>query len=108
MKLFAFLLSFSILSGIYAQELPVELQTPGIVSVNRLPMKASAFAFETMELAKQGSRERSKYFLSLNGPWKFNWVQDPRKRPLNFFKTGFNDSAWNNFNVPANWELNGY
>jgi beta-galactosidase len=108
MKLFAFLFSFSILSGIYAQELPVELQTPGIVSVNRLPMKASTFAFETMELAKQGSRERSKYFLSLNGPWKFNWVQDPRKRPLDFFKTGFNDSAWNNFNVPANWELNGY
>ena len=71
-------------------------------------MKASAFAYENRELAMQGSRERSKNFISLNGTWNFNWVQDPRQRPTEFYKTDFDDTGWDHFKVPANWELNGY
>ncbi len=91
-----------------AQDLPGELQTPEVVSVNRMPMRAQAFAFETKALAGQREKERSQFFLSLNGAWKFNWVQDPRKRPQDFYKTSFDDAAWTNFTVPANWELHGY
>lgn len=94
--------------SLWAQSLPVELQTPEIVSENRMPMRATAFAFENRTLAKAGDREKSDFFLSLNGTWKFNWVQDPRKRPLNFYETSFDDAGWDNFKVPANWELNGY
>ncbi len=95
-------------SGAAAQELPSELQTPDIVSVNRMPMRASAFAFESRALAEARGKEGSAYFLSLNGNWKFHWVQDPRKRPAAFYQPGYNDSAWTNFPVPAHWELNGY
>jgi len=91
-----------------AQQLPSELQTPEVVSLNRMPMRASAFAFENRELANKRAKEKSDYFLSLNGTWKFNWVKDPRKRPMDFYKTDFNDEKWDNFKVPANWELNGY
>ena len=91
-----------------AQQLPTELQTPDIVSENRLPMRASAFAFESRELAAKKQKEQSGYFISMNGDWKFNWVQDPRKRPADFYKTDFDDAGWKNFKVPANWELNGY
>jgi beta-galactosidase len=91
-----------------AQELPTELQTPEIVSVNRLPMRAQAFAFENQELASERAKEKSQYFISLNGTWKFNWVKDPRKRPTDFFQTSFDDTKWDNFKVPANWETNGY
>ncbi|NIG55168.1 glycoside hydrolase family 2 TIM barrel-domain containing protein [Chitinophaga sp. Cy-1792] len=91
-----------------AQQLPTELQTPEVVSVNRMPMRASAFAFENPSLAQQREKEKSANFLSLNGTWKFNWVQDPRKRPQDFYKPDFNDSGWDNFKVPANWEVNGY
>ncbi len=94
--------------SLHAQQLPIELQTPEIVSVNRMPMRASAFAFENRELAQQREKEKSTYFLSLNGAWKFNWVQDPRQRPVDFYKKDFNDAAWNDFKVPANWEVNGY
>ncbi|MCF3111665.1 DUF4981 domain-containing protein [Niabella sp. CC-SYL272] len=90
------------------QTLPTELQTPEVVSVNRMPMRANAFAFETKDLAEKREKERSKYFISLNGNWRFNWVQDPNKRPKDFYKTDFDDSKWNNFPVPANWEVNGY
>lgn len=91
-----------------AQDLPIELQTPEIVSVNRLPMRASAYAFETRALAEKRKKENSAYFISLNGQWKFNWVKDPRQRPTDFFQTKFDDSKWDNFKVPANWETNGY
>lgn len=91
-----------------AQQLPVELQTPSIVSENRMPMRASSFAFENAELAAKRAKESSAYFLSLNGLWKFNWVQDPRKRPDDFYRTDFDDAGWKDFPVPANWELHGY
>lgn len=92
----------------FAQKLPDELQTPSIVSVNRMPMRASAFAYENLALAKQREKEKSAYFQSLNGSWKFNWVKDPRQRPQEFYRTDFDDSKWVNFKVPANWELHGY
>ena len=103
-----FLIMILVVWSLKAQQLPVELQTPEIVSVNRMPMRASAFAYENTELAAKRNKEKSDYFLSLNGTWKFNWVKDPRKRPMDFYKTDFNDAAWDNFKVPANWEVNGY
>jgi len=71
-------------------------------------MRAQAYGFENRELAEKRLKEKSDYFLSLNGNWKFNWVQDPRKRPADFFQTSFDDSKWDNFKVPSNWETNGY
>jgi beta-galactosidase len=106
-KLLLLALTTASLPG-FAQQLPFQLQTPEVVSVNRMPMRASAFAFENMLLAEKREKEQSAFFLSLNGQWKFNWVQDPRKRPLDFYKTDFNDASWSNFKVPANWEVNGY
>ena len=91
-----------------AQSIPSELQTPEVVAVNRMPMRANAFAFEARALAEKREKELSKYFISLNGSWRFNWVQNPKDRPADFYKTDFNDSKWVNFPVPANWEVNGY
>lgn len=89
-------------------QLPSELQTPEVVAINRMPMRAAAFAYENRTLATKREKEQSDYFLTLNGQWKFNWVKDPRKRPEEFYKTEFNDSKWDDFKVPANWETNGY
>jgi len=110
MKKHTIIFSIMVLLGLHtsAQQLPVELQTPEVVSLNRMPMRASAFAYENADLAAKRNKEKSDYFISLNGTWKFNWVKDPRKRPLDFYKTDFNDAAWDNFKVPANWEVNGY
>jgi beta-galactosidase len=107
-KLFAFLFALLVVIPLQAQQLPPEVLTPQIVEINRMPMRAASFAFENRTLAEQRQKEKSEYFLSLNGTWKFNWVQDPRKRPTDFFKTDFSDANWDNFKVPANWEVNGY
>lgn len=90
--------------------LPTELQTPSVVEINRLPMRANAFSFEDASVADSFDKEKSANYFSLNGTWRFNFVTDPRTRPQDFYKTDFNDktAGWTNFQVPANWEVNGY
>lgn len=89
-------------------QLPAELQTPELISINRMPMRASAFAFENMQMAKAFDKEKSAKYFSLNGAWKFNWVKDPNQRPQNFYDPSYDDSKWDNFRIPASWEVNGY
>ena len=91
----------------YAQTFK-EWQDPEINAVNRVPMHADFFAYESTELAAKGMKELSENFMSLNGNWKFNWVEHADARPEGFWKTGFNDKGWVDFPVPGVWELNGY
>lgn len=81
---------------------------PNVNEINRAPMHTSFFAYENEQLAINGQKEASVNFLTLNGTWKFNWVKDADMRPLDFFKTGFNDKGWSQMPVPGIWELNGY
>ncbi|MBD3349949.1 MAG: DUF4981 domain-containing protein, partial [Candidatus Lokiarchaeota archaeon] len=50
----------------------------------------------------------SKYYKSLNGHWKFNWVKKPTDRPIDFYQKEYNDSNWNIIEVPSNWQMHGY
>ncbi|MBD5362915.1 MAG: DUF4981 domain-containing protein [Bacteroides sp.] len=85
-----------------------EWQGPQVNAVNRLPMHSAYFAFENDEAAKKSDKTLSANFMSLNGPWKFNWVKDLNSRPKDFWRTDFNDKGWDELQVPAVWELNGY
>ena len=85
-----------------------EWKDPRINAVNRAPMHANYFAYESAEAAKKGIKENSANFMTLNGTWKFNWVKDADSRPTDFWKTGFNDKGWNDIPVPGVWELHGY
>ncbi len=70
-----------------------------VLAKNRMPSRASF----TPYLNSKGDRS-----LSLDGTWKFNWTKTPQEQPEDFFKTSFNDTAWKNFQVPGDWEVNGY
>jgi beta-galactosidase len=94
------------LCGQSSQDNTPEWKNPGITSVNRLPMKAHFFAFESQALADSRNKEQSAYFLSLNGTWKFRWVEKPADTTAGFYAENFDDSRWDNFSVPANWEFN--
>ena len=75
---------------------------------NRLPMHASYFVFENEQLAKTGDWKLSSNYQNLNGEWKFKWVEKPDDLPKSFESTGFDDSGWDKFRIPATWEVNGY
>ena len=85
-----------------------EWRDPEVNAVNRAPMHANYFAYESPDAARAGVKEESDNFLSLNGMWKFNWVRNADQRPDDFYRLGYNDSAWDELKVPAVWELNGY
>lgn len=76
--------------------------------VNRLKLHTAFFAYENDEKAIVGKKENSANYLSLNGDWKFNWVANADQRPTDFYRPGFDDSAWKTMKVPGLWELNGY
>ena len=91
--------------GVQAQS--NEWQDPRVNEVNRLPMHSHYFAFEN-DKAAQRSPEQAANYMTLNGVWKFNWVKDADARPTDFWKTDYNDKAWDSMPVPGMWELNGY
>jgi len=83
-------------------------ENPEVIQVNAEKPHATMYAYRTLDAAKSFDRANSKNFMLLNGVWKFNWVPKPADRPLDFFKTTFDDSAWKTIPVPSNWEIEGY
>jgi len=84
-----------------------EWQDPEVNAVNRQPMHASFFAYESDTAAKNG-KELSRRFLPLDGEWRFDWTRDADRRPKDFFRTDFDDGSWATMPVPGLWELHGY
>lgn len=105
-KLIFALLAVSSFSGATAQNFR-EWQDPNVNQVNRAPMHASFFAFESLEASLQ-DKQLSDNYLDLNGTWKFNWQKDAVNYVSDFYKTTFNDETWGTMPVPGMWELNGY
>ncbi len=85
-----------------------EWQDPQLNAISRAPMRASYFAYPSVEAARAGQKETAANFLSLNGMWKFNWVKNENDRPVDFYRVDFEDQYWVDFPVPGLWELNGY
>lgn len=77
-------------------------------NVNRFATRTSFFAYENREAALKGDREKSSNFLSIEGDWHFQWVENADQRPTDFFRTDYDDAAWKTMRVPGIWELNGY
>ena len=85
-----------------------EWQNPEVNAVNRAPMHANFFAYESTDAATLAVKEQSSNFMTLNGTWKFFWVKDSNARPTDFWRTDYNDKGWSNMPVPGVWELNGF
>lgn len=85
-----------------------EWQDPQVNEINRAPMHSTFFAYEDLESASVSVKEKSANYMTLNGTWKFFWVANADERPTDFYRLGYNDKGWDDMQVPAVWELNGY
>ncbi len=68
---------------------------------------------ENTSVFEEGQEEGHAYYLapdhlSLNGPWRFLFVETPEEVPQQFFASNFRDSKWATIQVPSNWEMQGY
>ena len=53
-------------------------------------------------------RKNGTFRLSLNGKWKFHYVETFADRPTDFMMDRVDASRWPDINVPGNWELQGF
>lgn len=70
-----------------------EWQDPNVNAINRAPMHTNYFAYESEQAALKGCRLASDNYMTLNGTWKFNWVENADQRPTDFYKADFNDKV---------------
>ncbi|MDE6366829.1 MAG: hypothetical protein K2L33_04505, partial [Muribaculaceae bacterium] len=66
-----------------------EWEDCGALGYNKELPHAYFFNFSSVENALKVLPENSRYYKSLDGTWKFNWVNHPDKRPADFYKTDF-------------------
>jgi beta-galactosidase len=73
-----------------------------------IPYHSIESALEEVKFGEFSANYPSKYYKSLNGDWKFNWVNHYKKRPIYFYQAEFDDTNWNTIPVPSCWQLHGY
>ncbi len=81
-------------------------ENPEIFKINKEDGHAIMMPFDSEEDAL--SANESKYKQSLNGKWKFYWQRGLKNQPENFQLTSFDDSHWDEINVPSVWQTEGY
>ena len=52
--------------------------------------------------------EESSYYQSLNGTWKFLYVDGYKQLPANVTDPTTDVSGWKEIRVPGNWEMQGF
>jgi beta-galactosidase len=100
------LLIVLLVTPLFAQQ--NDWENPHVNQINKLPAHATFYSYENENLAKTDSREKSSWFKSLNGDWKFHWVAKPADASETFQNNDFNSSSWKSIDVPSNWEMRGY
>jgi beta-galactosidase len=86
----------------------VDWEDPAVIGRNREEAHCTLMPYSDISSAKKGQPQESPWFMNLNGTWKFKWVGKPEERPVEFFKTEFDISGWDEITVPSNWQLQGY
>jgi len=79
-----------------------------ILHVNCEKPRAYFIPYESEENAKKGIRGMSKYFVSLNGTWKFKYHTSVLQVEDGFYSEDYDISSWDSIPVPSNWQLHGY
>ena len=84
-------------------------QNTAVNSRNRLPARTYSMPLKDVASAMTGELDpATPYRKKLNGKWKISWCGDPKLRPLDFWKTSFDDSEWELIDVPSCVELKGF
>ncbi len=93
--------------GTAAAPVGSEWENPQVLGFNKEQPHAYFFNFNSVDEALKVLPQYSSYYQSLDGQWKFNWVNHPDKRPLTFFDPAFDVSGWDDIAVPGNWNVQG-
>ncbi|MBN2626179.1 MAG: DUF4981 domain-containing protein [Spirochaetales bacterium] len=77
-------------------------EMPELTHINRLPAHSCLIPHANGEDALRGNREKSPFFLSLDGTWDFKLYRKPDEVPAE------GPEEWDSIRVPANWTTEGF
>lgn len=79
-----------------------------VVTVGKLPARASFMTYDDRDAALTGRYEASPYYQLLNGRWKFLYADDGRQIAPSAVDPATDASSWSDIQVPGNWEKQGF
>ena len=102
----------SLFLGTFAMAQPLtgiapEITSPALSSVNKEYPRSEFMTYPKREMAFENDYEKSVYYQSLDGEWKFKYVEDSRDLREEYHARFYNDSTWSRINVPGTWENQG-
>jgi len=107
-RILFFLFIFVCLISFLQAEDTFDWENPKIFGINKEIAHNMPMVYPDMASALKNSRSSSPFFQSLNGSWKFHWVNKPEDRPKEFYKPEYNVEHWDEIKVPSNWQMEGY
>jgi beta-galactosidase len=109
-RLAALALLATLSSGAMTQDGPArpEWDDPAVLHVNTEKPRATMMVYPSSQLARTGEAARSPWFQSLNGVWKFKPSANPAQRPVDFYRSAYDDANWEAIRVPGNIETQGF
>ncbi len=72
------------------------------------PRHTSFMYYADISQALRDNWQKSSYYKSLNGIWKFHWSRKPSDRPADFYKPGYDFTNWEKIFVPGDWQMQGF
>lgn len=73
-----------------------------------MTIHATFRAFPSRDAALADDPSASRYIVSLDGTWAFNYAPNAAARPAKFFMSDYDVSDWPRIEVPSNWERQGF
>lgn len=99
---------FWVSAGTYAQPYGNVWENPQWIEENKEKPHVPFMLFNNKTDAITDQYQKSPYYHSLNGKWKFSYTAHHSQRQLAFYAPSLNDTAWKEISVPSNWELQGF
>ncbi|MBB6635093.1 glycoside hydrolase family 2 TIM barrel-domain containing protein [Cohnella thailandensis] len=88
--------------------IPPDWANPDVLERNTEPPRADLIPYGGTDDAMAGERERSPYFMLLNGDWRFLYAESPAGVPAESERADYEDEGWDTLPVPSNWQMHGY
>ncbi|MDO5523875.1 MAG: glycoside hydrolase family 2 TIM barrel-domain containing protein, partial [Bacteroidia bacterium] len=83
-------------------------QDVNVVQVNKEHPRTQFMTYDNKQEALNTRFEDSKYYISLNGTWKFYFVDGYKQLPENVTDSTVSLDGWKDIKVPGNWEMQGF
>lgn len=79
-----------------------------LIEFNKEKPRATFMLFDSAEDVKTDVYNKSPWYKSLNGTWKFVYADKYANRLKDFYREDLSDKTWADIAVPSNWELKGF